>query len=487
MIPLPTLAKAFNQADAYSAIGYGLLPFRFLRFDTDRYLLTNLVGEYLLLDEADFHRLVKHELPQTSDLYFDLKGKHFVYDDTSDAALELLAAKYRTKQSLLSHFTALHLFVVSLRCDHSCPYCQVSRVSEDRSAFDMTESTADRAIDLMFRSPSPILKVEFQGGEALLNFGLIRYIVGEVKRRNDGRELEFVIATNLSQLTDETLEFCREYSILISTSLDGPEDLHNTNRPRPGRDAHQRVTSGIQRVRDYLGRDRVSALMTTTAKSLTMPREIIEEYLRQGFRSIFLRPISPYGFALKSASKIGYETEAFLEFYRTGLQYIIDLNKQGIPMREEYATIVLRKMLTPYPTGYVDLQSPSGIGITVIVYNYDGDVYASDEGRMLAENRDYTFRLGNVHSNTYEEIIASSCLLPMVYETMAEGTPMCSDCAYLPWCGTDPVFHHATQGDPVGHRPTSLYCKRNMGVFRTLIEQMETDPMAKQIMRRWVQ
>jgi len=485
MIQLP-LAKAFSQTNAYaSQSAYKLLPFRFLRYDENRYLVTNLVGEFLMLGSDDFKAFVGRTLPTDTSLFHDLKGKHFLFDDVSDAALELLATKYRTKQSLLSNFTALHMFVTSLRCDHSCPYCQVSRVSEDRSAFDMSEETASRAIDLMFKSPSPVLKVEFQGGESLLNFGLVKYIVREAKRRNDGRHLEFVIATNLSPLTDEILEFCREHSILISTSLDGPEELHNANRPRPGRDSHQRATRGIERVRQYLGRDRVSALMTTTAKSLTMPREIIDEYLRMGFRSIFLRPISPYGFALKSAAKIGYQTDAFLEFYRTGLQYILELNKQGIPMREEYAAIILGKMLTPYPSGYVDLQSPSGIGITCIIYNYDGDVYASDEGRMLAENKDYTFRLGNVRDNSYEEIIALSPLLPMIYETMAEGTPQCTDCAYLPWCGTDPVFHHATQGDVVGHRPTSDYCIRNMGVFRTILDLMESDPTAKTIMRRW--
>src|SRR2546430_1483976 len=102
----------------------------------------------------------------------------------------------------------------------------------------------------------------------------------------------------------------------------------------------------------------VSALMTTTAKSLTMPTEIIDEYLRQGFRSIFLRPISPYGFALRSTAKIGYSSTAFLEFYEKGLRYVLDLNKQGISFREEFASIVLRKALTPFPTGYVDLQSP---------------------------------------------------------------------------------------------------------------------------------
>jgi hypothetical protein len=50
------------------------------------------------------------------------------------------------------------------------------------------------------------------------------------------------------------------------------------------------------------------------------------------------------------------------------------------------------------------MQSPAGEAWNVLVYNYDGDVYASDESRMLAEMKDWTFRLGNVHTDTRRTI-----------------------------------------------------------------------------------
>src|SRR5206468_4017691 len=102
----------------------------------------------------------------------------------------------------------------------------------------------------MFRSPSEAIKVEFQGGESLLNFPLIRHIVERVESRNEseGRNLQFVIATNLAPLTDDMLDYCREHEIYISTSLDGPSGLHNLNRPRPGGNSHQLAESGIRRV-----------------------------------------------------------------------------------------------------------------------------------------------------------------------------------------------------------------------------------------------
>ena len=333
-IPLLPLAKGFRHRDQFETTGYRLMPFRFMDWDEERYIATNLAGEYLLLPKDVLRQMVRHQLSASSEWYLDLKAKHFLYDDTSSVALELLAAKYRTQQSQLKHFTALHIFVVTLRCDHSCPYCQVSRVSQDRVAFDMTRETADRSLDLVFRSPSPVVKIEFQGGESLLNFELIRYVVEEAEKRKGEKIVEFVIATNLSPLADspekahhanDILGFCRQHKILISTSLDGPSELHNGNRPRPGGDSHQRAVRGIEKVRAALGHSGVSALMTTTASSLGKAHAIIDEYRKQGFGSIFLRPISPFGFAVKSAAKIGYEADAFLEFYRQGLNYIVGI------------------------------------------------------------------------------------------------------------------------------------------------------------------
>lgn len=479
------LNRTFEGLEAYQRNGYRLLPMRFLRLDGDRYIVTNLAGGHRVMKRDQLDDVINQRLPAHSTLYDDLKADHFLADGDSNIYGELLAVKYRTRQAHLPNFTALHLFVVTLRCDHSCQYCQVSRVSEDRTAFDMTPETANRAIDLMFHSPSPYLKVEFQGGEPLLNFALIQHVVNEVNRRNDGRHIQFVITSNLSQLTDSMLDFCATHRVYFSTSLDGPAELHNHNRPRPNGDSHARAVEGIQRVRNRLGDDAVSALMTSTAESLKQPEAIIDEYVRLGFRSIFLRYISPYGFAAKTSKRIGYETEQFIEFFKRGLRHILELNARGVQLHEVFSRLLLQRILTPYGTNYVDLQSPAGIGISVIVYNYDGDVYASDEGRMLAEMGDKTFRLGTVN-NTHRELFVDSELLPMVFETMLEGLPGCCDCALLPFCGSDPVFHHRTQGDIGGHRLGSAFCKRNMELMRHLIRLLEDDARAAAVLRSWI-
>jgi uncharacterized protein len=466
---------------------YQLLPFRFSRFRGDHVLVTNMVGEYHMLSSKAFEEFTKHKLVQTSGEYKNLRSKHFLLDKSNEVAIDLLALKLRTKLSRLSDFTALHIFVATLRCEHSCPYCQVSRQSEDKDKYDMSTEIADRALDLVFKSPSQAIKIEFQGGEPLLNFEIIKYIVKKAKVLNQlhQRNLNFVIATNLAVVTTEILQFCRDNKVNISTSLDGPSDLHNKNRPRKGHDSYERAINGIQLARDTLGKDQVSALMTTTEASLNRVKEIVDEYVENDFNGIFLRHLSPYGFAIKTKSYASYSTDRWLEFYKEGLQYIIQLNKDGIEFQEFYASTILKKILTSEESGFVDLMSPAGMGIAAVVYNYDGTVHPSDESRMLAEMGDEKFRLGNVLADTYEEIFGSDALLEPLEDSFAASNPMCTDCAYESYCGAEPVYHYAMHKDFVGRKPESSFCKRNMSIIEYLIGRMEDDSYVKKLFQKW--
>jgi His-Xaa-Ser system radical SAM maturase HxsB len=467
------VARSFSPITdfASSTDSYRLLPFRFHRLNKQTEILVNECGEFLLAPRGTTEKIVRRTLRRADDIYPTLKAKHFLYDDYSSPLLDLLASKYRTKFEFIHGSTKLHIFVVTLRCDHSCHYCQVSRQTVNNDEFDMPQDVAAAAVDMMLRSPSPHLTLELQGGEPLLAFDTIKYIVSIAKpgaARLD-KELDIVITSNLAFLTDDILDYCKSERIKLSTSLDGPEFIHNANRPRPEGNSYRVAIDGIKRARRALGADQVAALMTTTQLSLQHPDEIIDEYVRQSFHTIFLRPISPYGFAIKSSHRTGYQMDAFLEFYRTGLRHILDLNKKGYNLVEIYTKILLQKILTPEGTGYVDLQSPSGAGLNVLVYNYDGDVYATDESRMLAEMGDYTFRLGNVLKHSRDQILTGPAFVSLLQAACNQSLPGCSDCAFQPFCGADPVYHHATERDMFGHRATSGFCKRNMRVIEHLM------------------
>ena len=121
------------------------------------------------------------------------------------------------------------------------------------------------------------------------------------------------------------------------------------------------------------------------------------------------------------------EAGELLDFYHLRRTAYVEWNRLGTPLVEMYAQIVLRKMLTPFATGYVDLQSPAGAGISALVYNYDGKVFASDEGRMLAEMGDKTQLIAFSLATRYRRLVSwPHRLLParMIFLGGREGMPL---------------------------------------------------------------
>jgi uncharacterized protein len=479
----------FQSSEAYRATDKAiqLLPFRFERAGPNSYLVSNFVGDFVRLTADEFDALVNGRLVPGDGLYEKAYASHLVTRTGQKAQLQILAARLRSRMLFLRHLTSLHIFVVTLRCEHSCPYCQVSRQSKDRARYDMTEGTAERALQIALESPNPCIKIEFQGGEPLLNFPLISKIVQNARAlaAKSNKKIEFVIASNLALLTCEILAFCKSNNILISTSLDGPRDLHNRNRPRPGGNSYELAVKGIKAAQSVLGADRVSALMTTTESSLDRVEEIVDEYLALELDGIFLRPLSPYGFAVKTRQIQRYDTKRWLEFYTRGLRYILNINRGKRDFFEFYTLVLLRRILTDEPIGYVDLRSPAGIGLGALVYSYDGSIFASDEGRMLAEMGDKSFELGHVERDNYRSLLLSDKLINLVGISLTQVTPECVNCVYESHCGADPVYHHATQNDPVGIKPLSGFCSRQKGVIGAILHLLENSPEDAAVLRRW--
>ena len=468
---------------------YSLLPFRFDRRENGDCLLVNEVGEFIVLPPADFECFVAKSLGADKPAYIELKAKHFLTDGNSSALFDALAAKYRTKKSFLDGFTKLHIFVTTLRCNQSCPYCQVTRQDTSANSFDMTEEMLHKSVDLMLAGPAPAVTMEFQGGEPLLNFDLLVEGVRYSKERNAtvGKCIDYVVCTNLSLLEERHLLFFKENGVNISTSLDGPDYLHDKNRPMCKGGSHAKVTHNIRRAQEALGLQAVSCLMTTTKESLKYPKEIVDEYRRMNLASMFVRDLNPYGYAVKARAAVGYSANEFLTFYKNVLTYIIELNRSGQTFPESFAAMVLRKILTPWPIGFVDMQSPSGAGVNVVVYNYDGDVYASDESRMLAEMGQTTFRLGSVLENSFAEIFLGDTMQMIASASCNEALAGCSDCVYQSYCGADPVRHYSTQGDIFGHRPSSGYCAKNKGVIKHLFDLLlNADADLERIFWAWI-
>ena len=457
---------------------YQILPFRFARFNDSEYLLTNDVGEYIFLSNGDFEKFINKELDVKSTVFQDIASKQIATTDNVKDVVNMLATKFRTKKSILREFTTLHMVVPTLRCNSSCIYCQVKRHESSNYSADMTKKTAKNIVKCIFESPSPCIKIEFQGGDPSTDFDMVKYIIEEAEWQNlfKKRDLGFVICTNLTLLDEKMVKYLKKHNCLISTSLDGPKDLHDKNRPLQNKelDHHQIFERNLKMIRTiWDDNESVSALMTTSRYSLGRFKEIVDEYVRLGFSSLFFRALNPYGFAKEHKDKIAYPVEDFVQNFKEGLDYIIELNKKGTFFVEGYSALLLKRILTPFATGFVDLQSPAGVGIAGAIYDYDGSVYVADEGRMMARFKNYYFRLGNVNENTHQEMFNGEKLHSILNNACTECLPECADCVFQPYCGADPVRNLSEQGDIVGHRPTNEMCKKNKAIIHYLFELLK--------------
>lgn len=471
--------------------GITFLPFNFRRMENDRVLIINLTGEYSLILGRNFSNLMSaRSAADLGELYFSLKGKHFIADSNADLAVELLATKLRSRKEYLRAFTALHMVVVTARCNCKCSYCQASSSEPSAKGLDMTPEVAGHVVDIIFHSPSPSIKIEFQGGEPTLNWPVIEHIVKKAERLNRKRkkELSFVICSNLVRAEQKFARFCRDHNISFSTSLDGPPDLHDLHRRcRDGSGSHQQFVKNLEFYRHALGRQSCCALLTITRDSLRRLPEIIDHYISMGFRNVFLRALNPYGFAVKNSERIGYSAEEFVDAYCNALEYILSLNRSGQTFAELYASLLLQRILTPFSTGFVDLQSPSGAGISGAVYDYNGEVYPADEGRMLARMGDKRFLMGNVLHNSHKELFGGEILRELVRESCVETLPLCSDCPYQIYCGADPIRYYVECGDIRGIRPESEFCRKNRGILDYLFKKiLENDEKTMDIFWSWI-
>jgi hypothetical protein len=132
--------RKFREKEYYQTVTtqYFLLPFRFHTISDYREVLVNEVGDFLLVPKGTAQKIVQRKIGRDDDLYPELIANFFISENRRPELIDLIATRYRSKKAFLEDFTALHIFVVTLRCNHSCHYCQVSRVSEKRDEFDIS-------------------------------------------------------------------------------------------------------------------------------------------------------------------------------------------------------------------------------------------------------------------------------------------------------------------------------------------------------------
>jgi His-Xaa-Ser system radical SAM maturase HxsB len=375
------------------------------------------------------------------------------------------------------------ILVPTLRCNLSCSYCQVSRAGVKQPGFDWTDETLAAVLKLLDGLPTDRLKIEFQGGEPTLRPDLIRAVIDRCERF---AERQFVICTNLQELSPEILALFDREEVYISTSLDGDAATHN--RQRTGRGAAKGASTAffdnLGFVLHRYGPGKVSALPTIDPAAPPEIDDLIESYASRGFNSIFLRPINYQGFARKRHAGSREQSEAWRDYHRAFVRSIIARNWQDRSrvLEESYLSICLRRVFQPGRDRYVDLRNPNLMGLDYIVVDHDGQVYPTDEARMLSRAGVVDLAIGDI-----EQGWASPRRDMLNFNATNQFDPACQHCTYQPFCGRDLVDDLSRYGRIDLPRNETEFCRRHLAIFDFIFELIyEADPAVRYSLSRWL-
>ena len=185
----------------------------------------------------------------------------------------------------------MDLFIAQ-SCNLACRYCYgKSGTYGDRGL--MSAATALRAVDWLFEVSGPVrtLRINFFGGEPLLNFPVMETVVGHAKAKGSigGKKVLFQVTTNGTMLDEKVIGFFREHKFKVLVSLDGPREIHDRQRIfADGSGSYDAIVRHLAPL--------ISSVPDTDAHAVIMgdtdPKTVIDSLAGFGFRGISLLPAS---------------------------------------------------------------------------------------------------------------------------------------------------------------------------------------------------
>ena len=178
---------------------------------------------------------------------------------------------------------------VTTGCNLKCKYCYEGT---EKKSENMTKEVADKTIKFIKatydkKSLEPLV-VEFHGGEPLLNYPIIQYLILEIEKIFP--EALFGITTNGLLLTTERIKYLSEkMNYGFSLSIDGDRDINDQNRiDYHGNGTYKAIMKIVPELLRY--RHDIRARMTYTPETVESLGNSIIHLLNLGFTNIVSAP-----------------------------------------------------------------------------------------------------------------------------------------------------------------------------------------------------
>lgn len=450
-----------------------LARFRFKEMN-DRVLITNDFGYYMWITKEDFQKLCDGIVDPKNRPKF--RKNFFLIDDINirDAlsALKNFATKY---------YGAPNTFILKFTnaCNYNCCYCQAG--SDHKNSDQMCSvETAYNAVNLMLQTPNPVVTFEIQGGEPTLNFDVVKKAVMYCEQNKGNKVINYRMMSNLSVLDEDMISFCRHYNIHIGSSIDGPKDVHDANRPSCN------GCSSFDQTYDMFSKLRSDPTMgcgfiTTVTKTSIDNVDSVVNFSLDTQHHYNTRPLFRLGKAIDNWDEIGYTAEEFIDYYKKAAMLCIQRYLDGDPEAVERNLLMRLRKIIQHENSDIENGSPCGAIQCMVSIDWNGDVVACEGSKMLREPHRSKFVIGNVNDEncSFEQLFFNNNTLQLVDKMFSVTDVKCANCVYLPYCGNCAVERESNEDF------TTYNCKINEGCLDFIFELLE-DPNYRPVLDDWL-
>lgn len=391
----------------------------------------------------------------SEDLVLRLAGR-FAGQDINETLRELIALEVVNDGSPLTpelgisrvERTSLTTVVLNVNtgCNLSCTYCYKEDLDKPSAGKKMGAETAEASVEMLLReSPDEErYSVVFFGGEPLSNRPLIEHMVDYCERRfaEAGKQVEFIMTTNATLLTEEIVDYLNAHRFGLSVSIDGPKTVHDRNRITVG---GQGTYDVVRRKVDLLlsrYRSRPVGARVTLTRGITDVETIWNHLFNElGFAEVGFAPVTSgdlSDFNLSSEELV----QVFANMKALGRRYLeAALEHRNIGFSN------MHQLITDIHEGHKKAL-PCGAGLKMLAVDHKGELNLCHRftGSSLP-----TF--GNVHGE-----VKQAELNDFLSQRLDRTGTGCDTCHIRNLCSGG-CYHesYARYGDPT--HPTYHYCE----------------------------
>lgn len=170
-------------------------------------------------------------------------------------------------------------------CNMRCTYCYEGK---EKASGKMDLNTAKDVLEFIkkkIKNVKGIVNIQFHGGEPLLNYEILTFMIEEIKKWNR-KGISMFLTTNATLLNDDKISYLTDNLDELSVNIDGKEKTHNLNRKfLDNRGSYQVIIANVKKV-FAKNNCNIIARMTITPETSKYLYENVEYLIKLGAKKI---------------------------------------------------------------------------------------------------------------------------------------------------------------------------------------------------------